>query len=149
MNEPFLWFGGRASMWGITDEKRLFYQTKMNVLLTVLLIHSMITPTAPKMMGAQNWKRTFQFLEILVFSRLFGNFYNHDRASLQADVLHHVRVSDVLLHADRPRRMVSMSWDLNFRNIQPYSGESGLSQRDPKGVAEAAPFFRLRIHSVS
>ena len=41
-------------MRGITDEKRLFYQTKMNVLLTVLLIHSMITPTAPKMMGAQN-----------------------------------------------------------------------------------------------
>ena len=34
---------------------------------------------------------------------------DYDRASLQADVLHHVRVSDVLLHADRPRRMVSMS----------------------------------------
>jgi len=51
----------------------------------------------------------FNFLKFSFSHDFFGNFDNHDRASLQADVLHHVRVSDVLLHADRPRRMGSMS----------------------------------------
>ena len=66
-------------------------------------------PNSAQNDGCEKLKANLSILEILVFSRLFGNIDKHDRASLQADVLHHVRVSDVLLHADRPRRMGSMS----------------------------------------